>query len=40
MLCSSQGHLKTRMHNLDHLVLASAKNTDKPMVVITEIFNL
>jgi hypothetical protein len=28
MLCSSQDHLRIRMHNLDHPVLASVENTD------------
>jgi hypothetical protein len=28
VLCSSQDHLRTRIHDLDHTILAGAKNTD------------
>jgi hypothetical protein len=28
VLCSSQDHLRTRTHDLDHPILASAENTD------------
>jgi hypothetical protein len=29
VLCSSQDHLRTGTHDLDHPVLAGAENTDK-----------
>jgi hypothetical protein len=28
VICSSQDHLRTRMHDLDHPILAGAENTD------------
>jgi hypothetical protein len=30
VLCSSQDHLGTGMHDLDHPILAGAENTDTP----------